>query len=106
MNRSGVGGSILYLTYGLQIKRVNDPWIALAEEGMHALLSAMVPGKYAVDALPILKYLPEWFPGAQFQKEVKEWRKIMARFFEQPFEAAKHGMVSTIRLTDFLNEID
>jgi hypothetical protein len=101
-NRSGIAGSMIHLTYGLPIKRVNDPWIAIAEAGMHVFTSAAVPGKYAVDVLPILKYLPDWFPGAQFQREAKEWKEIFTRFIEAPFKAAKQGMVSTIYFSDFL----
>ena len=28
-----------------------------------------VPGKYLVEALPALQYLPQWFPGAAFKRE-------------------------------------
>lgn len=93
-NHSGIGGAILSLVYGLPIKRVNDPWIALAEQGMHWVTTTTVPGKYAVDVMPFLKYLPEWFPGAAFQKEAKEGREVMREFFSRPFEAAKRAIVS------------
>lgn len=75
------------------MKRVHDPWIALAEEGLQCLTSAAVPGKYAVDAVGFLKYLPEWFPGAKFQREAREGRRIMRHFFRHPFETVKEGMV-------------
>ena len=29
-------------------------------------LSTMVPGAFLIDAIPILKYVPEWFPDAKF----------------------------------------
>ncbi|KAF9445703.1 cytochrome P450, partial [Macrolepiota fuliginosa MF-IS2] len=61
--RNGVGGSIISLTYGIPVKRVADPWIALADEGMQCVTASLVPGKYAVDTFPFLKHLPEWFPG-------------------------------------------
>ncbi|KXN81232.1 O-methylsterigmatocystin oxidoreductase [Leucoagaricus sp. SymC.cos] len=101
--RNGVGGSILSLAYGFPIKRVNDPWIKLAEQGMHSLTSAAAPGKYAVDVIPALKYLPAWFPGAGFQREAKEWKKTFARFFEVPFKAAKKGMMDGTVKPSFLS---
>ncbi len=90
---SGVGGSILSLTYGLPLKRIDDPWIALAGEGLQCLTSSTVPGKYAVDVVGFLKYLPEWFPGATFQREAREGRELMRHFFRHPFETTKKGMV-------------
>lgn len=98
-NISGVGGSILSLAYGLPIKRVNDPWIALAEQGVQCITSAAVPGKYAVDVVDFLRYLPEWFPGASFQKEAKDGREIMRHFFRHPFEAARKSAVSATTRT-------
>ncbi|KAJ3570794.1 hypothetical protein NP233_g4169 [Leucocoprinus birnbaumii] len=96
--RNGVGGSIISLAYGLSIKKTNDPWITIAEQGMHCLTTAAVPGKHAVDVIPLLKYLPEWFPGASFQRDAKEGKRIFARFLEEPFEAVKSGMINgTVR---------
>ncbi|KXN83056.1 O-methylsterigmatocystin oxidoreductase [Leucoagaricus sp. SymC.cos] len=87
--RNGVGGSIISLAYGLPIKRVNDPWIALSEESMTQITAAVVPGKYAVDALPILKYIPEWFPGAGFKKEAREDGTVRPSFLSCSLEEVK-----------------
>lgn len=57
-----------------------------------------------MDVLPVLKYLPEWFPGAGFQKEAKEWKKTLTRFVEEPFKAVKQGMVSKIYFNVFQKE--
>lgn len=101
--RNGVGGSIISLTYGLPIKRVDDPWIEVAEQSMHCLTSAAVPGKYAVDVVPALKHLPEWLPGAGFLREAKEWKRTFARLFEEPFKAVKKGMVDGTVQPSFLS---
>ncbi|KAF9445841.1 cytochrome P450 [Macrolepiota fuliginosa MF-IS2] len=102
--KNGVGGSIISLAYGLPIRRVADPWVALADEGMQCVTAAIVPGKYAVDALPFLKYLPEWFPGAGFQKEARESREVLRRFFRNPFEATKKGMADGSVQPSFLSQ--
>jgi len=49
------------------IKPTNDPYIEIAEKAVHQLALTVVPGKYLVDTLPWLKYIPEWVPGAVFQ---------------------------------------
>jgi hypothetical protein len=69
---------------------------------MICITGACVPGKYAVDTLPFLKYLPEWFPGGEFHKEAREGQELLARFFREPFEASKEAMVSAKAYIRFL----
>ncbi|KAJ3562903.1 hypothetical protein NP233_g9292 [Leucocoprinus birnbaumii] len=101
--RNGVGGSMISLAYGLPIKRTHDPWIDIAEQAMHALTSAAVPGKYAVDVIPWLRYLPEWVPGTGFQREAREWKGAFLRMFSEPFAAVKKGMVDGSIRPSFLS---
>jgi len=41
-----------------------------------------------------VKYVPEWFPGASFQKKAREWRVPVRNMLNQPYEAAKEKYVS------------
>ncbi|PPR00184.1 hypothetical protein CVT24_005082 [Panaeolus cyanescens] len=36
-----------------------------------------------------LKYIPEWFPGAGFQKKAREWKDLQHRFHNEAFNMAK-----------------
>ena len=38
-----------------------------------------VPGRYAVDAIPILERLPSWFPGAGFKRYAAEAEREISR---------------------------
>ncbi|KAJ8508614.1 hypothetical protein ONZ45_g9138 [Pleurotus djamor] len=42
--------------------------IAVADNAMNYINDAGIPGTYLVDHVPILRYVPSWFPGAQFQQ--------------------------------------
>ncbi|KXN81432.1 O-methylsterigmatocystin oxidoreductase [Leucoagaricus sp. SymC.cos] len=90
---NSVRKSIISLTYGLLIKQVNDPWMALAEEGLTCITSAVLPRKWVVDIFPFLKHLPEWFPGVGFQTWAKKGRELITQFFNEPFEASKKLIV-------------
>jgi hypothetical protein len=46
-----------------------------------------------VDILPILKYVPDWFPGAKFQRKVAMMREHSAKIRNAPFAATKKLMV-------------
>ncbi len=39
-----------------------------AKEANRAMVVAAIPGRFLVDYIPFLRYIPEWVPGAKFQK--------------------------------------
>ncbi|KAK7029905.1 cytochrome P450 [Favolaschia claudopus] len=60
--RKSMGALILQLAYGYRIKENgSDPIVDLVDRGMRQFSDAMRPGKFLVDVLPILKYIPSWF---------------------------------------------
>lgn len=88
------GETILSLTYGVEIQPKDDPYIRISTEGAHSLMLASVPGTFLVDALPFLKYVPEWMPGASFKRKAREWRVFARGMLEMPFAASKKILVS------------
>jgi hypothetical protein len=58
-----------------------------------------------------VKYLPEWFPGAGFQKKIKIWRKIVLDMPTTPFQFVKKqlvsffGGISTFGVSDSVQEL-
>ena len=42
----------------------------------------------------VVKYIPEWFPGAGFQTKARSWKKLTREMVDFPFEAAKNAIVS------------
>lgn len=79
---------ILRVTYGIEIKPKDDPYVAIAEHGEEGFLAAAVPGAFLVETIPILKYVPEWVPGAGFKKKAREWRDSATLMREAPYKAA------------------
>ncbi|KAJ7108851.1 cytochrome P450 [Mycena crocata] len=74
---------IMKIAYGYSVTRNDDHFVALAEEGMRVGSLGGAPGKWLVDSLPFLRFLPEWFPGAGFKIKAREWsRKLYAQSFE------------------------
>ena len=52
-----------------------------------------VPGRYAVDAIPILERLPSWFPGAGFKRYAAEAEREISAIVDRLHDAAKVMMV-------------
>ncbi|KAF7977288.1 hypothetical protein HWV62_4251 [Athelia sp. TMB] len=91
-----VGASIIDITYGIRAKPTNDPFIALAEKTLGIINSAVKPGAFLVDALPILKYVPEWVPGASFQTKAREWGMVGVQMLEASFDVMKKSIADGV----------
>ena len=94
-----VGETIMLIAYGLPVGPIDDPYLKTAERALQQLSLAAVPGKYPVDSLPSLKYLPEWMPGAGFQKMAREGRVLAREMIGEPYEVAKKSIVCTNSLS-------
>lgn len=102
--------------YGENDGPVRDSYIKLADKALHGLVEAGNVGKFLVDFLPIcmhpfmflltsgserrvivrvlVKYVPEWFPGADFQRKARVWRQMARDMIEVPFGDVKKCHVS------------
>ncbi|KAF8656961.1 hypothetical protein AX16_002316 [Volvariella volvacea WC 439] len=85
---------IILITYGIQVRAHNDPYIELSQKALASLTENGVPGRWLVDALPWLKYIPDWMPFAEFKHKAKEWRKLAKDMVEVPYQAVKKDVLS------------
>lgn len=84
------------IAYGIQIKPENDPYVKLAEDASRPAAEAAVPGRFLVDAIPLLKYVPAWLPGASFKRKAREWYKLTRNMVEIPYADAKKRIVCNL----------
>jgi hypothetical protein len=81
------------MTYSIKIQPYNDPYIKIAEDTVESSTELLIPGAFLVDIIPILKYVPEWFPGAKFQSKAAMLRKHAASIRNITFAATQELMV-------------
>ncbi|KAI4524746.1 cytochrome P450 [Schizophyllum commune Loenen D] len=89
-----VGGIIIGMAYGSAPESENDPCIVISEKVAKAVLNAVAPGRYLVNMLPVLKYIPAWLPGAQFKRDALRWREQTHIMIEESYATVKEQMVS------------
>ncbi|KAF9531309.1 cytochrome P450 [Crepidotus variabilis] len=87
------GASTLAITYGIEIKDEDDPYLAVAEKALVGLAASAAPGMFLVDSIPILKYVPAWMPGAGFQIKASSWRAAATDMVNIPFAATQKAVV-------------
>ncbi|KAK7472246.1 hypothetical protein VKT23_000367 [Stygiomarasmius scandens] len=83
--RYHAGSIILKVVYGYNMKYKNDRYVILADKAVRGLSEALAHGSFLVDFLPILSYVPSWFPGASFKRKAKIWAEATNETKEGPW---------------------
>ncbi|KAK7043906.1 hypothetical protein VNI00_008072 [Paramarasmius palmivorus] len=83
--------TIMDIAYGIRVEKRSDPYIEIAETALEGLSAAAVPGAYLVDSIPLLKYVPAWFPGAGFQKQAAYWKTLSSAMAHRPYNTVKEA---------------
>ncbi|KAI0316472.1 cytochrome P450 [Amylostereum chailletii] len=91
--RHMAGQISLSISYGLDVKPRDDPYVEMAERGLHALfLGSQLRGQ-VFDMIPFLRYMPWWFPGAGLKKEGREYAAGAAAMLDVPFAVTESLVV-------------
>lgn len=102
-----MGSLTLSLAFGIKTLDVDDPYINIAEKAVASISEASV-NAFLVDVIPILRYVPEWVPGAGFKRKAREWYQIQADFHNKPLQATLDEMVCGFNeiLNQFLADVE
>ncbi|KAL6711774.1 hypothetical protein ACN47E_002817 [Coniothyrium glycines] len=99
------GTVILKITYGYTAeKEGKDYLIDKAVQTMHEFSAAATPGKWLVDVMPFLQYLPDWLPGAGFKSIARQMKEQLRTTTEQPYEFVKQQLAAGTAKTSFLSQ--
>ncbi|KAJ7223155.1 cytochrome P450 [Mycena pura] len=77
---------IVQFTYG---RSADLDYIRLAKLVMHQTGEALQPGRWSVNFLPALKYVPAWVPGAGFKRWAAEAKMSFYDMTRKPFYRCK-----------------
>ncbi|KAF5640841.1 oxidoreductase [Fusarium sp. NRRL 52700] len=94
-NVRAVSSVILKMTYGYVVEpRTPDPLTLLIEHMMQDASVAATPLTWAVDVIPALRYLPEWFPGVSFHCAARKSNRILRMVIDVPYTFVRRQMVA------------
>ncbi|CAK5266703.1 unnamed protein product [Mycena citricolor] len=100
---------IISVAYGIDVLPEDDPYIELGVQALSVGGEAMTQGAFWVDYISLLKYVPEWFPGAGFQRKAREWKAIGRRALDIPIAEVRRrmnaGTASSSFSVDSLDEL-
>ncbi|KIJ14852.1 hypothetical protein PAXINDRAFT_78324 [Paxillus involutus ATCC 200175] len=94
--KSLAAAEIMMISYGHQIDPEGDKYVKLAEEVRESGVGP--PGSYLVDLIPALKYIPEWFPGADFKRHARWGKGLALRMRQEPHDLVKEKMAAGVAI--------
>ncbi|KAF5717806.1 oxidoreductase [Fusarium mundagurra] len=100
------GSVIVKVVYGYTAQQFKpDPLLSTVRKVVDEFGIAAKPGAFMVDLIPVLKYLPDWFPGAGFKTTAKQWRSNLESSVEDPAAFVEHQMANGKDNTSFLSQL-
>ncbi|KAH9990147.1 cytochrome P450 [Russula vinacea] len=103
--RKAVGVIILRISHGYRPKNENDELVRIADEATDQLNVLLSPGLFAVDFLPFLRHIPEWFPGGGFHKIAREWRQSLFDLTDKSYEFVLDQMAKGTAVPNFVTNL-
>jgi len=97
-------------TFGHSVKDDNDRYVLQGEECARTITDFF--GYFVLDLMPWLRYVPEWFPGANFQRLARESRQLSKSYRHDLYAVTKKNFnegtakecMTTVYLEEATNE--
>ncbi|KAF8156552.1 cytochrome P450, partial [Crassisporium funariophilum] len=93
---------ILRINYGHEIVSNEDPYLKIMSDVGYCITNCASPGSNLVDLIPIMKYLPSWFPGTFPATQARSYRPMIDKMHDYPFEDVKKQMAEGTAKDSFL----
>jgi hypothetical protein len=85
---------VVGIVYGFKIESMNDDFIKTAVETADVFSESHLTGRFWVNIIPWLKYIPSWVPGTDAVRFGGYWRPKVVKAINTPFDTILSGMVS------------
>ena len=87
---------LLRVTYGVDPSETDHKYYDMVESIAEIADDIAVPGRYPVEALPVLRSLPSWVPGGGFKKYAADAKVSIAAALDELYKTAVDGLVSRL----------
>ncbi|KAK2460240.1 hypothetical protein APHAL10511_007629 [Amanita phalloides] len=78
--------------HSVVVGETKDHYVSLAERLFAVATELMHPMSTLINAIPPLRHIPPWFPGATTQKRAAEINNTLMTHINEPFESAKNSL--------------
>ncbi|TFY83608.1 hypothetical protein EWM64_g398 [Hericium alpestre] len=81
--RTNIAALTMNLVYGYDVVP-GDPIVDCLDTASTMIVNALLPGAMIADALPALRYLPEWLPGMYFKRYARKCHNFVDQMIHAP----------------------
>ena len=71
-----------------------DPFVDVVQFASEKATELVIPGRTVISAIPFLRHIPPWFPGASTQRLGAQINKAFMQHKNEPFDYVKKKMAS------------
>ncbi|KAL5512341.1 hypothetical protein ACEPAG_3333 [Sanghuangporus baumii] len=103
--KRSVASAVLFSTYGYDVKRKDDPLIALIAKSDGAFVLFGPPGLTPVDFFPFLRHILPSISGASFRKFMAEGQAALYEMCTWPYEMVKEQKASSSLVPSMLSRM-
>ncbi|TFK45362.1 cytochrome P450 [Heliocybe sulcata] len=98
------GSIVLRMAYGYTPSEEDDMLVNLVDEAMEHFSEATGANAFLVDVFPILRYIPEWFPGATWKRKARLYHATLQEMLNRPYNWAKERIMTGVSEPCFLSD--
>ena len=93
---STFAATLMQIVYGLEVTKPDDQYFAMVERVRDIAEDISVPGRYLVEAIPFLRYLPSWLPGMHFKRYACKAKSDIDAILERLHNASLQAKVMAL----------
>ncbi|KAJ7496786.1 cytochrome P450 [Mycena latifolia] len=99
------GAIVLKIAYGYQADDRDDPLVKLVDEAMEQFSEVTAANAFAVDLFPLLRFVPQWFPGASWKKKASHYHKTLETMLDTPYDWVRKQMTMGTSISCFVSDL-
>ncbi|KAB5588560.1 O-methylsterigmatocystin oxidoreductase [Ceratobasidium theobromae] len=80
-----LANTLMRSIYGYTLESLEDPLLVEIQKALDNVVFAAVPSNFLVNTFPVLRHVPEWFPGASWKRTAREWREHQQKVVKDAF---------------------
>lgn len=84
------------VAYGIDIVETDDKYYKMVQAISEVGEVISVPGRFPVEAVPSLRYLPSWFPGGGFKRFAADSKAYFLDTLNKLYTTAVDGVVGPL----------
>ncbi|KAK0235434.1 cytochrome P450 [Armillaria nabsnona] len=103
--RRNAGAIVLDVAYGWPVTSDDDYFVSLMEEAFSLHRQVARPGRWLVEEIPFLRFIPSWMPGAHFKRFALLVRDRMKAIEQAPLKWTKERVASGTAGESFTSQL-